>query len=66
MVGKMVMCRVKSAQETKSVYGTIVKRCNNENVFVLKISQPVDFFNGKMYTYPKNATMLVTQSEIVK
>lgn len=66
MLGKVVMCRVKSANETKSVYGTIVKRCDSPHVFVLKLSQPVDFYNGKMYTYPKNSTMLVTQSEIVR
>jgi hypothetical protein len=66
MVGKMVMCRVKSANETKSVYGTIVKRCDSPNVFVLKLAQPVDFYNGKMYSYPKWSTILVTKSEIVK
>lgn len=66
MIGKVVMCRVKSANETKSVYGTIVKRCDNSNVFLLKLSQPVDFFNGRMYSYPKNSTMIVTLREIVQ
>ena len=66
MLGKVVMCRIRSASETKSVYGTIVKSCDNQNVFVLKLSQSVDFFNGRMYTYPKNSTMLVTLSEIVR
>ena len=66
MVGKKVMCRVRSAVQTKTVYGTLVQQCNNANVYVLKLDHTVDFVNGKTYTYPKGSTILVTASEIVK
>jgi hypothetical protein len=66
MVGKRVMCRVRSAVQTKTVYGTLVQQCNNANVYVLKLDHTVDFVNGKTYTYPKGSTILVTTSEIVK
>jgi hypothetical protein len=66
MVGKRVMCRVRSAVQTKTVYGTLVQQCNNANVYVLKLDHTVDFMNGKTYTYPKGSTILVTTSEIVK
>ena len=66
MIGKKVMCRVRSALQTKSVYGTLVQQCNNANVYVLKLDHAVDFHNGRTYTYPKGSTILVTQSEIVK
>ena len=65
MVGKIVVCRIKSGRETKTVSGIIVKSCDNPGVFVLKLSGPVDFYNGKMYNYPKNSTILVTQKEIL-
>jgi len=65
MVGKKVMCRVRSAVQTKSVYGTLVQQCQNANVYVLKLDHRVDFVNGKTYTYPKGSTILVTKSEIV-
>jgi hypothetical protein len=66
MLGKKVMCRVRSAVQTKSVYGTLVQQCNNANVYVLKLDHRVDFVNGKTYTYPKGSTILVTKSEIVR
>jgi hypothetical protein len=66
MVGKKVMCRVRSAVQTKSVYGTLVQQCQNANVYVLKLDHRVDFVNGKTYTYPKGSTILVTKSEIVR
>ena len=66
MVGKQVMCRVRSAVQTKTVYGTLVQQCNNANVYVLKLDHAVDFFSRKRYTYPKGSTILVTKSEIVK
>jgi hypothetical protein len=66
MVGKKVMCRVRSAVQTKTVYGTLVQQCNNANVYVLKLDHAVDFVNQKTYTYPKGSTILVTDSEIVK
>lgn len=66
MVGKMVFCRIRSAFETKSIFGTIVQRCTNENVFVLKLDHRVDFVNDRVYTYPKGSTILVAESEIVK
>lgn len=66
MIGKKVMCRVRSAVQTKSVYGTLVQQCNNANVYVLKLDHRVDFVNGKTYTYPKGSTILVAESEIVR
>jgi hypothetical protein len=66
MVGKKVMCRVRSAVQTKTIYGTLVQQCNNANVYVLKLDDRVDFVNGKTYTYPKGSTILVTKSEIVR
>jgi hypothetical protein len=66
MVGKKVICRVRSAIQTKTVTGTLVQRCNNANVYVLKLDHRVDFVNGKTYTYPKGSTILVTQSEIMR
>lgn len=66
MVGKKVLCRVKSAYQKKSVTGTIVKQCNNANVYVLKLDHDVEFVNGRAYTYRKGSTMLVAQSEIMK
>lgn len=66
MIGKKVICRVRSAIQTKSVTGTLVQQCNNANVYVLKLDHSVDFWNGKVYTYPKGSTILVTNSEIMK
>jgi hypothetical protein len=66
MVGKKVMCRIRSAVQTKTVYGTLVQKCDNANVYVLKLDHTVDFVSGKTYTYPKGSTILVTNSEIVK
>lgn len=66
MVGKRVFCRIRSALETKSVFGTIVQRCTNSNVFVLKLDHSVYFVNGRVYNYPKGSTLLVAESEIVK
>lgn len=66
MVGSRVICNVRSALQTKTVTGTLVQRCNNPNVYVLKLDHSVDFFNGKRYTYEKGSTILVTDSEIVK
>lgn len=66
MVGKKVVCRVRSAVQTKTVIGTLVQQCNNANVYVLKLDHGVDFTNGKTYTYPKGSTILVTSSEIQK
>lgn len=66
MIGKKVMCKVRSAVQTKTVYGTLVQQCNNPNVYVLKLDHAVDFFSGKKYTYPKGSTILVTKSEIEK
>lgn len=66
MIGKRVSCRVRSALETRSVQGIIVKQCDCPNVYVLKLDHAVDFWSGKKYTYPKNATILVTKSEIEK
>lgn len=66
MLGKKVFCRVRSAYETKSVIGTIVKVCDNDNVYVLKLDHAVDFKNVTEYAYPTGSTILVTDSEIVK
>lgn len=66
MLGKKVICRVRSAVQTKTVIGTLVQQCNNANVYVLKLDHSVDFDNGKRYTYPKGSTILVTSSEIQK
>ena len=66
MIGKKVICRVRSAVQTKTVIGTLVQQCNNANVYVLKLDHRVDFTNGKTYTYPKGSTILVTSSEIQK
>ena len=66
MIGKKVICRVRSAVQTKTVIGTLVQQCNNANVYVLKLDHSVDFDNGKRYTYPKGSTILVTNSEIMK
>ena len=66
MIGKRVSCRVRSALETRSVQGIIVKQCDSPSVYVLKLDHAVDFWSGKKYTYPKNATILVTESEIEK
>lgn len=65
MLGQRVLCRVRSAYETKSVVGTLVRRCDNENVYVLKLEHGVDFHNVTDYTYPKHSTILVTSSEIL-
>lgn len=66
MIGKRVSCRVKSALETRSVQGIIVKQCDSPNVYILKLDHAVDFWSGKTYTYPKGSTILVTSSEIQK
>lgn len=66
MVGKRVMCRVRSAVQTRTIYGTLVQQCDCPNVYVLKLDHAVDFFSGKKYTYPKGSTILVTKSEIEK
>lgn len=66
MIGKKVLCRVRSAIQTKTVTGTLVQRCNNANVYVLRLDHAVDFVNGKTYTYPKGSTILVTNSEIMR
>lgn len=66
MVGKRVMCNVRSAYQNKTVQGIIVKQCDNPNVYILKLDHAVDFWNGKLFSYPKNATILVTQSEIMQ
>jgi hypothetical protein len=66
MIGKRVMCRVRSAVETRTVYGILVQQCTNANVYVLKLDHRVDFVNGRTYTYPKGSTILVTEKEIVK
>lgn len=66
MVGKRVMCNVRSAYQNKTVQGIIVKQCDNPNVYILKLDHAVDFWNGKLFSYPKNGTILVTQSEIMQ
>lgn len=66
MVGRRVLCRVRSAFQTKSVVGTLVQRCNNANIFVLKLDHAVDFTGEKVYSYSKGSTILVAESEIVK
>lgn len=66
MIGKKVLCRVRSAVQTKTVIGTLVQQCNNANVYVLRLDHAVDFTNGKTYTYPKGSTILVASSEIQK
>jgi hypothetical protein len=60
------MCRVRSAVETRTVYGILVQQCANANVYVLKLDHEIDFVNEKTYTYPKGSTILVTKSEIVR
>ena len=66
MLGKRVVCNVRSACENRTVRGVVVSQCNNPNVYVLKLDHAVDFLNGKRYTYPKNSTILVTETEIMR
>lgn len=61
-----VFCRVRSGYDTKSVVGTIVQRCDNANVYVLKLDHAVDFKGLAGYVYPKGCTILVNNSEIMK
>jgi len=65
IVGKKVICSIRGVVQTKTATGTIVKRCDNPDIYVLKLDHAVDFINQKMYTYPKGSTILVTQSEIM-
>lgn len=66
MIGSRVICKIRSAVQTKSVVGTIVQQCNNPNVYILKLDHGVDFVNDRVYAYPKGSTILVLESEIVK
>lgn len=65
-IGKHVMCMVRSAYETKSVTGIIVKKNSCDNIYTLKIDHPVDFMNGRVYHFPTGSTMMVSLSEIMK
>lgn len=65
MVGKKVICNVRSAYHNRTVQGTIVQQCNNANVYILKLDHSVSFQNRKTFTYPKGSTILVTASEIL-
>ena len=66
MVGKRVICRIRSAYQTKTATGTIVQRRCNDNVFVLKLEHDLDFFNLTRYDFPKGSTILVAKTEIMK
>jgi hypothetical protein len=65
MIGKRVMCRIKSDYQDRTITGILVRQCDNSNVYVLKLDTGVDFVNSKTYTYPAGSTILVTQSEIL-
>jgi hypothetical protein len=65
MVGKKVICKVRSALHNRTVQGTIVQQCSNANVYVLKLDHSVSFYNRNTFTYPKGSTILVTASEIL-
>ena len=65
VVGRRVMCRIRGVNKTRTIYGTIVQRCDNDNVYVLKLDHSVQFLNNKVYTYPRGSTILVTKSEVI-
>jgi hypothetical protein len=65
MIGKRVICNVKSAYHNRTVQGIIVQQCNNTNVYILKLDHSVSFQNRKTFTYPKGSTILVAASEIM-
>ena len=64
MVGKKVSCLVRSAHEDRLVRGKVIAQCQNKNVYVLQLDHSVDFLGSK-YTYRKDDTILVSQSEIL-
>lgn len=65
MIGKRVLCRVKSAYQDRTITGVLVRQCDNANVYILRLDHGVDFVSRKTYTYPAGSTILVTQSEIL-
>jgi hypothetical protein len=66
MIGQMVNCVIRSANDNHMVTGKIVRQCDNPNVYVLELSHTVDFVDDKRYTYSAGSTMLVSSSEIVR
>ena len=64
MVGKKVSCLVRSAYENRLVRGKIIAQCDNKNVYVLQLDHSVDFLGSK-YSFRKDDTILVAQSEIL-
>lgn len=66
MVGSVVDCVIRSASGNHLVSGEIVRQCDNPNVYVMRLSNMVDFVDSKKYTYPAGSTILVAKSEIMR
>ena len=58
-----VICKVRSAYETKKVSGFIVRECNNRGIFELRLDHSVSF-KGSRFSYNAGDTMLVSEKEI--